>query len=75
MEDKEVIDLGVGRPLEFIHTRGHAKHHFVVHDTMSKRYEPNYVETVSFCQTCFSLILGISCTTSLGVFFSNALLL
>lgn len=36
MEDKEVVDLGAGRPLEFIHTRGHAKHHFVVHDTQSK---------------------------------------
>jgi glyoxylase-like metal-dependent hydrolase (beta-lactamase superfamily II) len=36
MEDAETIDLGVGRPLQFIHTRGHAKHHFVVHDPMSK---------------------------------------
>lgn len=39
VEDGEVLDLGLGRPLEFIHTRGHAKHHFVVHDTMSKRYK------------------------------------
>lgn len=48
MEDKEVVDLGAGRPLEFIHTRGHAKHHFVVHDTQSKRYEPNSEETIHF---------------------------
>ena len=36
MEDGEVIELGHGRPLEFIHTRGHAKHHFVVHDSASR---------------------------------------
>lgn len=31
MEDGATVDLG-GKPLHFWHTRGHAKHHFVVHD-------------------------------------------
>lgn len=31
MEDGESLELG-GRPLHFLHTRGHANHHFVVHD-------------------------------------------
>jgi glyoxylase-like metal-dependent hydrolase (beta-lactamase superfamily II) len=31
VEDGETLDLG-GQPLRFLHTRGHANHHFVVHD-------------------------------------------
>ena len=31
VEDGEKLDLG-GQPLRFLHTRGHANHHFVVHD-------------------------------------------
>ena len=31
VEDGEVLELG-GAPLHFLHVRGHANHHFVVHD-------------------------------------------
>jgi glyoxylase-like metal-dependent hydrolase (beta-lactamase superfamily II) len=31
VEDEEEIDLGA-RPLRFLHTRGHANHHFCIHD-------------------------------------------
>jgi len=31
VDDGETLDLG-GAPLRFLHTRGHANHHFVVHD-------------------------------------------
>lgn len=31
VEDEEVLELG-GAPLRFLHVRGHANHHFVVHD-------------------------------------------
>jgi glyoxylase-like metal-dependent hydrolase (beta-lactamase superfamily II) len=30
--DGEVVEVAPGRPLSFLHTEGHAKHHFVVHD-------------------------------------------
>ena len=31
VEDGETLELG-GAPLHFLHTRGHANHHFVIHD-------------------------------------------
>lgn len=34
--DGEAIDLGGGRTLVFYHTPGHARHHFVVHDPVSR---------------------------------------
>lgn len=35
MEDGETLELG-GRTLRFLHTRGHANHHFVVHDPVDE---------------------------------------
>ncbi|KAJ3442597.1 beta-lactamase related protein [Anaeramoeba flamelloides] len=34
IDDGETLDFG-GRKLKFIHTRGHAKHHMVIHDSFS----------------------------------------
>ncbi len=32
MEDNEAVELAPDRPLRFLHTEGHARHHMVVHD-------------------------------------------
>jgi len=34
--DGETLDLGGGRVLTFYHTPGHARHHFVIHDPVSR---------------------------------------
>jgi hypothetical protein len=61
VEDGEIINLGSDRPLQFIHTRGHAKHHFVVHDSLSKRYEIDLL-LFFFFPLPFAPMLGHSLT-------------